>query len=106
MLASFPYFNKQFSITLSSVVVSSGEGHLGDNSGITLVADLNLDFSTGLVETLLDVTHSHALLQSGRESTGGDLTDLLTIGEHLSTVTSGSTGEGEAHALLGAALHL
>ena len=93
-------------ITLSSVVVVGDEGHLGDNSRVTLVTDLNLDFGTSLVETLLDVTHSDALLERRSESTRGDFTNLFTVHEDLSAMTSGSTREGETDTLLSAGLHL
>ena len=93
-------------ITLSSVVVVGDKRHLGDNSRILLVADFHLDFSTGLVETLLDVTHGDGLLQGRRKSTGGDFTNLFAIGKDLGTVTSRSALDEEAHTLLIAGGHL
>ena len=82
------------------------ERHLGDHSGVALMAHLHLHSGSGSVETLLDVTHSHRLLQRGRQRARGDLTDLLAVGEDLGTVTSGRALDHEAHTLLLAGLHL
>ena len=93
-------------IHLSSVVVLLHEGHLGDLSRIALVADLNLHLSSGLVHSVLDVSHGHGLLQGRRQGSGGDLTNNLSVGVDLGSVTSGSTAEHETHTLLLAGLHL
>ena len=91
---------------LSSVVVLLHERHLGDLSRVALVADLNLHLSSSLVQSVLDVSHSHGLLQGRRQGSGGDLTNNLSVGVDLGSVTSGSTAEHETHTLLLTGLHL